>query len=158
LVRLAGLRVVPRLLEIYEVLEVERLDTRILHAEVGGDYLSAELQAALDIHGEPGFQITWRSIPDALLRSRSDGGLYLLSWKTCSSLPFDDDARVDMQGVSEAWAIQGRLDTWAQDMLDGKSGPPGWFWPEYPRGSPPKIRGVQMVYLVKGQRRDAGKD
>ncbi len=153
LVRLAGLRVVPRLLEMYEVLEVERLDTRTLYEDPA---IATQSGGKWNLGGE--FKITWRSIPDALLRSRTDGGLYLLSWKTCSQLPYDDDARVDMQGVSEAWAIQGRLGTWAQDMMDGKDGPPSWFWPEYPRGSPPKIRGVQMVYLVKGQRRDAGKD
>lgn len=118
LVRLGAMRVIPRLLQTYEVLEVEQMDKRAL-------YEDAELR------------IWWRSIPDALLRKRDDGQLYLLSWKTCAELPKDDEARVDMQGVSEAWGIQPKLDA------------------QY---NAQKIRGVQMVYLVKGQRREASAD
>ncbi len=115
LTRLAAMRVVPALLDSYEILEVERLDRR-----------------ALVEPDEPGDRvITWRSITDALMRSRSDGQLYLLSWKTASELPRDSEARVDMQGVSEAWALDERVRA------------------QYGSG----IRGVQMAFLVKGQRR-----
>lgn len=113
LTRLLALRVIPRLLQIYDVLEVETMDS----AQLAED-------------------ITFRSIPDALLRRKDDGDLYLLSLKTTSEYGKNqvDDARTDMQGLSEAWAYEQR---------------------KRPEG---KIRGIQMLYLVKGTRRAMGKD
>lgn len=198
LVRLAGMRVVPRILEIYEVLEVERLDTVEM---AGGRCRTCNGAGFVDVNpgGIPegegcpdcslygGPSVVWRSIPDALLRKRDDGGLYILSWKTASEVPRDDDARVDHQGLSEAWSVEKRLEQYWHDWSTGigvdglvawtDSGRPEWFYQraggvvpkeingelynsvEFPVwAAPPKIRGVQMVYLVKGQRRDAGKE
>ncbi len=118
LVRLGGLVVIPRLLETYEVLEVEKQDEVLLHHEDDEDD-----------YGK--WDILWKSIPDALLRNRESGELFLLSWKTTSeySSQKDDDARVDVQGQSEAWA-------WTTAHPDAG-----------------EIRGIQMVYLAKGPRR-----
>jgi hypothetical protein len=130
LVRVAGMRIVPRLLEMYEVIEVEKMDkarlVRSQHTEAFGEYFEEER--------EVGFDVMWRSIPDALMRSREDGDLYVLSWKTTAefSPQKDQDARTDMQGLSEPWACEQRIGE--------------------------RITGVQMVYLVKGARRKAGKD
>jgi hypothetical protein len=149
LVRMAGMRVVPRLLEMYEVLEVETMDRRPLWRD------------EWDGSGET-MEIIWRSIPDALLRSRDDGQLYLLSWKTCSQLPKDSDARVDVQGVSEAWGIGGRLEArWLElqaSMTTQETSLTALDRVLLQLPTEPQIRGVQMAYLVKGQRREAGKD
>lgn len=145
LVRLGAMRVIPRLLETYEVLEVEEMDKRVLYTPPVSGWLR-------DVNN---FRITWRSIPDALLRKRDDGQLYLLSWKTCGELPKDDEARVDMQGVSEAWGIQERLDNIYHKHADPAD--PIWGF-VHDLAEPPKIRGVQMVYLVKGQRREGSAD
>lgn len=115
LIRLSALRVVPKLLETYEILEVER------HGEV-------LLTAAVDF----GYR------PDALMRHREDGDLYILSLKTVGQYTklTEESFRVDMQGISEVWARE-------QDGLGEK------------------VRGVQMVYLVKGkkvQQEDQPKD
>ena len=108
LVRLAAQRVVPKLLDTYEVLEVERQDR-------------VELSQGL----------FWRSIPDAVLRDRETNAIYVLSWKTCAlyGVLTEESSRVDMQGLSEPWALTQR--------------------PEFTSG----VRGVQMAYLVKGARR-----
>ena len=150
LVRLAGLRVLPAILGTYEILEVEIPDQKQL-----------AFQEASPI--AEGWEIVWRSIPDALLRHRQSGDLYILSWKTCSSLPTEDDARIDMQGVSEAWALQGRLDTDWKTIRSGTNEEMTKFTPAYEGmlrdfPAPPKIRGVQMVHLLKGTRREASKE
>ena len=151
LVRLAGLRIVPKLLEQYEVLEVERMDKE-------------------KIVSDPEFSVLWRSIPDALLLSRADGELYVLSWKTTTEYDQrrDQDARVDMQGLSEPWALEQRLGNWRKirERPEIQERPerhpdeifPDWFRTHLDQGGSTEIRGVQMVYLVKGPRRKMSKD
>lgn len=162
LVRLAGTRVIPRLLELYEVLEVERLDTAPLVAQER--FSSSEspngtirIEASLNE-----WSVLFRSIPDALVRSRADGDLYVISWKTTSeySVQRDQDARTDMQGLSEAWAAERRLARWQKELDDWDdvgcpTAPelPQWFLDHYAEKRVPQIRGVQMIYLVKGARR-----
>ncbi len=150
LVRLAAMRVIPRLLETYEILEVERMDKEELIRE---EYVYA---SGLDPDEVLPWRVMWRSIPDALMRNRADGQLYLLSWKTCGEVPRDDQARVDMQGVSEAWATNTRLGRWNLAVQRGRlEGIPNWFLRARDETAT-MVRGVQMVYLVKGQRRDSG--
>lgn len=153
LVRLAGMRIVPKLLEIYEVLEVEQMDRAEL-ARTSGTL----------IHASGKFELLFRSIPDALLRNRADGDLYVLSWKTTGeySSQKDQDARTDAQGLSEPWALEERLGRWSEradraeeeDLLTL----PQWFKNHMMDGGSTRIRGVQMVYLVKGPRRKMAKD
>jgi hypothetical protein len=151
LVRLGVRRVIPRLKEIYDVLEVERLDKRLLYED---DTVS----------------ITWRSVTDALLRKKDDGDLYLLSWKSCAEVPTDSDARIDMQGVSEAWAIQERLEQlwtsaqWVKTNVVSEADQELRFKLHPSMNAvkdleaPPRIRGVQMGFFVKGMRRPASKE
>ena len=148
LVRLAGLRVVPKILGEYEVMEVERMDMREL------TQLPSE-----DIPGmydpESFVPIIWRSIPDALLRSRTDGDFYLLSWKTTgeyNSERAELAGRTDDQGISEAWTIEERLQrAWElAKQLRVSFGPGAGIMGTVPYE--PKIRGVQMVHLVKGRK------
>lgn len=191
LVRLAGSRVIPRLLELYEVLEVERMDAGQLlgpepwdarRCEVCGWAMAPDRAAgcrpgdcsmrprpkptAREAH-EDQFLVLFRSIPDAVVRSRADGDLYIISWKTASeySSQRDQDARTDMQGLSEPWALEQRLRGWEKLVLDavGRSAfadqaeipaeIPDWFVKHLEAGGAVEIRGVQMIYLVKGQRR-----
>jgi hypothetical protein len=158
LVRLAGIRVIPKILEIYEVLEVEKLDKALLVQDEPLDYAEG---GGL---GESQWRVDFRSIPDALLRSRADGDLYVLSWKTTSEFDQrkDQDARVDMQGLSEPWALEQRLKNWEALLADPQDGPypaiPKWFQEHVRDGGGTSIRGVQMIYLVKGSRRKQSKE
>jgi hypothetical protein len=117
MVYMAGLRVIPELLNQYEVVEVE-----------------TPSQAKLV--GDVEWQVVWRSCPDALLRSKVDGQYYLLSWKTAASVGRinEDSARTDMQGLSEAWCLEAERDYSVS------------------------VRGIQYVYLVKGQHQEATKE
>ena len=48
------------------------------------------------------------SAPDALVRDRESGDLYVVSWKTCATFGKrnTDQARHDMQSISEVWGWQ----------------------------------------------------
>lgn len=149
LVRLAGIRVMPKVLESYEILEVEKMDSAPLISDDASEW-----------------EILWRSIPDALLRSKADGDLYVLSWKTTAeySSQRDQDARTDMQGLSECWALEARLAQWEKQVRNGSMQaqgevpPPDWFVQHIINGGTSRIRGVQMAYLVKGARRKASQE
>ena len=175
LVRLVGTRVLSTLLKRYEVLEVERMDRAEL---VLGDSYSPYCQkCGWEISscscgpgnfqsGNPEWSVMWRSIPDALVRDRESGDLYIISWKTTTGfdLQKDQDARTDMQGLSEAWGCEERFRKWQKLLretgrFDGDGAVvcgesiPQWFLDHLTAGGSTSIRGVQMIYLVKGQRR-----
>lgn len=115
---------------------------------------------------------------DGLLCSRSSGDLYVLSFKTAAK--YDErtarDNRYDMQGMSELAAIEARLERWYKAIgtaivFGPQSGMsreqtaqflsteettkdiPSWFV-DYilATSGAPKIMGVQMEYLLKGER------
>lgn len=101
-------RLAPLLAE-YEVLEVEREGQWVL--------------------SEDGPHAIWfMSRPDALLRSRQDGNLYLLSYKTTATWDIRKgrDAEHDMQGLSEAVEVERRLGE--------------------------RVMGIRYEYLLKGGR------
>lgn len=146
LVRMAGLDILPVINRDYEVLEVEQEDKVDLTS-----------------------RIEWHATPDALVKSRTDGHLYLISWKTCATWDEGrvDQARTDMQGVSEAWTLEQRLTKWHKLISESDQkyiekteyiGIPDWFVKHYLAGGVPEVRGTQMIYLVKGQRRQASAD
>lgn len=121
LIRLCVRRVIPRLLEFYQILEIEHSESHML---------SPEIQFAFT--------------PDALMRQRSSGDLYVLSWKTAASLPKEGqlkEVRVDMQGITETWGLNQSFKARETNVSKG-----------------PRIRGVQMVYLVKGRKVDGERD
>lgn len=95
----------PRLLEQYEIVEIEE-----------------EYDLPLSD------RVTFMSRADGLLRKRTDGRLYLLSFKTAKRYEkrLSSDGFADVQGLSEAAAIE---------PLIGE-----------------EIAGVQMEYLIKGAR------
>lgn len=130
---LASRRVIPQLMEEYEIMEVEREEWFVLYED---NQLVLVLEARAD----------------ALLRERSQykpveyaavvGGntgemaevgesdLYVLSWKTAATWDRRKakEARVDMQGLSEAYAVELRV------------------------GEP--VLGTKMVHLIKGKRKE----
>lgn len=79
-------------------------------------------------------RIDFQARADGLLQERSSGDLYILSFKTASGFDYrrENENRHDVQGLSEAAVVERRLR--AEGQLDAR------------------IMGVQMVYLVKGQR------
>lgn len=89
---------------------------------------------------------------DGLLRKRSTGELYILSWKTAKAYDKrkQKENETDDQGLSEWAALTQRLLNIAS--LSTPEGKPLWWYsgPEIPL----KIAGVQMVYLIKGTRTD----
>jgi hypothetical protein len=102
----------PKLLEGFEILEVEKDEA---HPFV------KERAYAPAIH--------WQSRADALLKSKIEGGVYVLSYKTAKGWDRrkEGEAETDMQGISEGWAVEQRL------------------------GHP--ISGVKMEHLIKGIRK-----
>lgn len=127
LVRAFAVRELERLLERYEVLEVEREGAFTLYDN--------NLPTSDTTTHE---RIIFQFRPDALLRDRSDGNLYVMSFKTTSQWGWltAEKAKVDVQGISEAVGLEqeGKLN-------EGDEG--GNF-----------VHAVQMLHLLKGKRQE----
>jgi hypothetical protein len=157
LVRVYALVQLPRLVEEYEILEVER-------DEVWRDFA-------------PGVDFMFKA--DGLLKHRDTGDLHILSFKTASQYGKlnDDSARYDVQGLSELAGIENRLrEEWESNPLNRCTNHPdllatgtnGFYnlcvecvelWKK--RGNrpneslpsqPPRIEAIRMEYLIKGPR------
>jgi len=94
-------------LEQFEVMEVEREGRALL--EIGS--MGIETTVKLDgtnIHRPYDNGLTLMFRPDALVREKASGDLYVISWKTCSSFGKRNElqARHDMQSMSEVWGVQ----------------------------------------------------
>ena len=100
LIRAYATVVLPKLLERFEVVEVERDDHAAFTSNDGT------------------FTLNWGYRADALLMERDSLDLYILSLKTTKE--FDrrkaNDAERDMQGLSEVAAVDQRLKAWS-DLL-----------------------------------------
>lgn len=145
LVRAYEIKGLPRLTEQFEVLEVEREDVWKEFA--------------------PG--IGWMSRADGLLLERSSQDLYVLSFKTAAQWDgrTDKQNQHDVQGLSEAAAIEARLKEWHAVAQAEKSGYAiNNYIPqrmaEFLRDCPdaPKVMGVKMIYLLKGKRTEYPED
>lgn len=97
----------PSFLAEYEVVDLEREE----EWKVSGDIL-------------------FMARADGVLRSRADGDLYILSFKTAKQYDKKrvDEARSDIQGISELVAVEERLGE--------------------------RVQGIQMEYLIKGRREE----
>jgi hypothetical protein len=133
MVRAYARRRLKPLLEEFEVLEVEREGewTLAYIPNLRTCYESDELSRQFGkphIHEEAPSSIVFMSRPDALLRSRLDHNLYLLSYKTAASWDYRKakDAEHDMQGLSEGVEPERRLGE--------------------------RIMGIRYEYLLKGDR------
>ena len=150
LVRVYALVALPRLLEEYEVLEVERED-------LWRDFA-------------PG--IGWMSRADALLLHKETQDLYVDSLKTAAQWDSRTDRQNqhDVQGLSEVAAIEDRLARW-WNLLHGRIAASAEYKADMrneisdrmealldPLEGPPRILGVKMVYLLKGRREQYPED
>lgn len=133
MIRVWALRRLPGFLEQFEVLEVEREDTFTLYDPSENFSLT------------PPDEIVWMSRADGLLRERASGDLYVLSFKTSADWNDfkDKEARIDMQGMSELYAIERRLfkERWSENFDKDDFDIQGI-----------KLAGVQMEFLLKGRR------
>lgn len=147
LIRAYNYAVLPRMLERFEVVEVEREDVSTF---VLGD-----------------FTLKWGSRVDGLLMDRETLDLYALSLKTTKEFGKrqEDSAHHDMQGLSEVVAIDQRLAKW-QAQLDTPSTSyaeafhwdiPAWFIKRHKTGASPHVLGVIMQHALKGARRESPK-
>jgi hypothetical protein len=149
----------PRLLEQYRVLEVEREDLWEHFTNAGNE-------------ADGNIWVDFQSRADALLQERQTGDLYIDSLKTAAQYDHrkDEENRHDVQGLSEAAVVERRLrDDWealkglntrqegdevlATTLERGKNGHYRAFLQSL--ADPPRIMGIQMTFLVKGIRRQA---
>jgi len=105
----------------FEVIEVEQEGRAQLLAGLACGIGDGNLKTVHDA-------LTLMYRPDALVRDRQSGDLYVVSWKTCATFGKRniDQAKTDMQSISECWGV-------AQE-----------------RGL--KIEGVLYKFAVKGRR------
>jgi len=135
IIHLCARRTLPRLLEDYEVVDVEREEWFVLYED---SKLTIIMEARCDgllrtrQTRKIGGAYSEKSFPVAA--ELTTGDLYVLSWKTASR--WDSraakEAKVDMQGLSEAYAVELRV------------------------GEP--VMGAQMCYFIKGQRKEYPQD
>jgi PD-(D/E)XK nuclease superfamily len=159
MVRAYARRRLRPLLEEFEVLEVER----------EGQWLLSHRDDDPDADCYEGYDLHFMSRPDALLRSRADNSLYILSFKTAASWDIrkERDAQHDMQGLSEGVEVEKRLGEWWavihqwDGLMRGASPvfmklkhecPPSIFTYLKELPSPPRILGIRYEYLLKGSR------
>jgi hypothetical protein len=158
LVRAYARRRLRPLLEEFEVLEVEREGEWKL-----ADLVTTHRLSGRDVEIDAWGEVVFLSRPDALLRSRADNSLVLLSFKTTGQ--WDDrkrrDAEHDMQGLSEGIEIERRLGEWYEYVTQNPQHwqrkwdqiiPPATF--SYLNGctAPPRILAIRYEYLLKGER------
>ena len=125
LVRAYARRRLRPLLEEFEVLEVEREGTWLL-SEWISNVRTRELDIAVCSNDLlPDVELYFMSRPDALLLSRADRQLYLLSYKTTSGWDVRKarDAEHDMQGLSEGVEVEKRLGEWWYRIHGRQEGP-----------------------------------
>jgi hypothetical protein len=90
----------------------------------------------------PGVVLMFR--PDALVREKLTGDLYIVSWKTASTFGAYtlNSIQTDMQSMSEVWGVQEQNKHLGQSELSGDVLEFG-----------PRIEGALYLFAVKGQRR-----
>lgn len=154
MVRAYARRRLRPLLEMYEVMEVEREgEWKLSDAVMGKDGDEPEYELSPELW--------FMSRPDALLRDRESNQLYILSFKTTGSWDHrkERDARHDMQGLSEGVEVDLRLARWWNRMREDMRNPVPEteipapmqdFLAHVP--SPPRILGIRYEYLLKGDR------
>ena len=164
-------RLAPLLAE-FEVLEVERegdwelaaYDTRCMPDRGFCSKCGRALDDAVNLPycAKGSVELRFMSRPDALLRSRADGNLYILSFKTAATWDVRKarDAEHDMQGLSEGVEIEKRLGrAWEainrhvghlSDVVGTVGESTLAYLTDLP--APPRIMGIRYEYLLKGAR------
>jgi PD-(D/E)XK nuclease superfamily len=105
--------------------------------------------------------------PDALVRERETGDLYVVSWKTCSTFNKRtvDQAKTDMQSMSEVWGLQQTFEQPVDIKYTLRYSEPATeeqkaegidsidYYSSFPNITLAKIEGVLYKFVVKGSRR-----
>jgi hypothetical protein len=162
MIRAYSRRRLAPLLEEFEVLEVEREGDWELAQWEGREIRHDEsVKLGTVYSASADYSLRFMSRPDALLRSRADNSLYLLSYKTAATWDVRKarDAEHDMQGLSEGIEVERRLGQW-WTVLHGtdKHNPDLAEIPIATQNylaslpSPPRILGIRYEYLLKGYR------
>jgi hypothetical protein len=163
LVLVAGLRLIPNLLERFDVVEVERerrFQLGIIRKDKV-DYIPGQI-----IEGTPFSRFSEHQISiaseqplilettaDALLRERETGDLYVHSWKTAGDYGRQEEMqfRHDVQGLSEAIALEETTQIGNNSVIPAGSAE-NRTWNV-------RIQGIQMAFLLKGRKsRDSAGD
>ncbi len=165
LVIVAGMRLIPNLLERFRVVEVEREKefelvtlTRSVTCYVCGG-IGARSGIACGKCNRTGYiqihnPVIFQSRADALLEERSTGDLYLHSWKTSADWGRmeEEQFKRDVQGLSEAVGVEqtGLPGDCCQcgDSMDHNPMDAGHM--PVPAMEPVRIMGIQMAILLKG--------
>jgi len=131
-------------LEAFEVIECEREGRAKLGEWETNEFISPY---ASDKKSE---ELVLLFRPDALLRERLSGDLYVVSWKTCATFTKRtvDQARHDMQSMSEVWGLtasyaDAHRASRRESERDGVT---------VVSAIPPHIEGVLYKFMVKGKR------
>lgn len=172
MVRAYARRRLRPLLEMYEVMEVEREGEWKLSEWNPTEALDNK-QMDVVYDKDAAMELWFMSRPDALLRDRESNQLYILSFKTTGSWDHrkERDARHDMQGLSEGVEIDLRLAAW-WTVIHADKAPTGLYG--HPNAmaawlaetgvssamyefllscaAPPRILGIRYEYLLKGDR------
>lgn len=127
LVMVAGYRLIPNLVERFEVVEVETERRFELGRLRRLQYWEPEIKSSSAVL--VAVPIIFESRADALLREKETGDLYVHSWKTSADYGKleEDGFRRDAQGITEAIAIE-------------------------KTGQGERVMGVQMAFLLKGRK------
>lgn len=130
-IHLAHRRVIPQLLEDYHLIDVEREEWFVLYEDAK---MCLILEARCDglLREKPSAApAQWRADEIA---TGALGDLYVLSWKTLASWGRRQrlDAKTDMQGLSEAYAVELRVDE--------------------------PVLGSKMIHFLKGKRKEYPED
>jgi hypothetical protein len=172
-VRAYARRRLKPLLEQFEVLEVEREGSWKLSEWQHQDSLYDIQGLHLPAPYSP-WELWFMSRPDALLLERTSKQLYILSFKTAARWDRrkNEDAKRDMQGLSEGVEVEKRLARfWEQIHVTKRPFTyPGGLTPEQAliegyiptmgvtkylmeQAAPPRILGIRYEYMLKGERR-----
>jgi hypothetical protein len=150
LIRAYAYSVLPKVSERFYVIEVEKEEQEVIHTTSR-------------------HSLVWQTRHDALLMEKDTWDLYVMSEKTTKEWDKrkEDSALVDMQGMSESFTVERRLEEWYKALLGVKATTPGeidwssiaellnipdWFIKRFNAGFQPMIQGVRMQYALKGRR------
>src|SRR5271156_3941207 len=137
-------------LENFDVIEVEQegraslteIDARISTGPNRNDYRDEII---------PGLVLMFR--PDALVRDKQSGDLYVISWKTCATFQKRniDQAKHDMQSISEVFGVEQLMDLQSANEAKEMANKLGTSVVWGTNGT--RVEGVLYKWIVKGQRR-----
>src|SRR5271156_4831550 len=144
-------------LENFEVIEVEQEGRAILRNGVTkgkfGEYYQDGKLFQPDYDSDLSEPIVLMFRPDALVRDKQSGDLYVISWKTCATFQKRniDQAKHDMQSISEVFGVEQLMGLQsaaeAQEMANKLGTSVAWGT----NGT--RVEGVLYRWIVKGQRR-----